>query len=297
MTLDNTDLARRLDEVAALLGEQNANPYRLRAYRQAATTLRGLDRPAADLYDEEGLAGLERLPAIGPSIARSLRALLTTGRLPMLERLRGASDPEELLMTVPGIGRKTAELLHEELGIDSLEALEVAAHDGRLASLAGIGRKRLDGIRDLLAARLGRAGERGPGSTAQTEFAVAELLDVDREYRQGAAAGSLRRIAPRRMNPEGKAWLPVLHTERGPRHYTALFSNTPRAHRLERTDDWVILYCEEGKTGRQYTVVTAPSGPLRGRRVVRGRETACAEHYGVDLVPGASMRPPRAAPG
>lgn len=282
MTPHNAALARKLDEVAALLEEQNANPYRVRAYRQAATTLRALTRPAATLYREEGLAGLERLPAIGPSIARSLRALLTTGRLPMLERLRGASDPEELLMTVPGIGRKTAELLHEELGIDSLEALEVAAYDGRLASLAGIGRKRLDGIRDLLSARLGRAADRGPaGPTSQPEPTVAELLDVDREYREGAATGSLRRIAPRRMNPEAKAWLPVLHTERGPRHYTVLFSNTPRAHRLGRTDDWVILYCEEGKAERQYTVVTATSGPLRGRRVVRGREAACAEHYGV----------------
>ncbi len=283
MTLDNADLARRLDEVAALLEEQDANPYRVRAYRQAATTLRGLPRPAAELFREEGLAGLEALPSVGVSIARSLRALLTTGRLPMLERLRGASDPERLLMTVPGIGRKTAELLHEALGIDSLEALEVAANDGRLASLAGIGRKRLDGIRDLLAARLGRAGDRGPADRAQRpEPPVAELLDVDRAYRRAAATGELRRIAPRRMNPEGKAWLPVLHTERGERHYTALFSNTPRAHRLGRTDDWVILYCEEGKAERQYTVVTATSGALRGRRVVRGREGACAAHYGVD---------------
>ena len=81
------------------------------------------------------------------------------------------------------------------------------------------------------------------------------------------------------MNPEARAWLPILHTERGQRHYTALFSNTPRAHRLGRTDDWVILYCEGGDGERQYTVVTAPSGPLRGRRVVRGREAACTEHY------------------
>ena len=65
---------------------------------------------------------------------------------------------------------------------------------------------------------------------------VAELLDVDRAYRTAAAAGELRRIAPRRMNPEAEAWLPVLHTERGSRHYTVLFSNTPRAHRLGRTD-------------------------------------------------------------
>ena len=280
MPLDNAALARRLDEVATLLEDQRANRYRVRAYRNAATALRNLDRPAAEIYREHGLAGLEELPAVGESIARSLRALLTSGRLPMLDRLRGASDPEGLLMTVPGIGRKTAELLHEELGIDSLEALEVAANDGRLAALAGIGTKRLQGIRDLLAARLGRlrGAERSPARPS-LEPAVAELLDVDREYRERAEAGTLHRITPRRMNPESRAWLPVLHTERLGRHYTALFSNTPRAHRLERTHDWVVVYCDDGAGERQYTVVTAPSGPLRGRRVVRGREPECAAHY------------------
>ena len=63
---------------------------------------------------------------------------------------------------------------------------------------------------------------------------VGVLLDVDREYREKARAGSLARVAPRRMNPEGKAWLPVLHTRFGPWHFTALFSNTERAHELHR---------------------------------------------------------------
>jgi DNA polymerase (family X) len=282
-TLANADIATRLDELADLLDEQRADPFRVRAYRNAAETLRRLPRPVGDIYREEGLDGLERLPDIGVSIARSLRALLTTGRLPMLERVRGASDPEALLMTVPGIGPKTAELLHDELGIDSLEALEAAAHDGRLANLGGIGEKRLQGIRDLLAARLGRI--RAPrGSVAGEEPPVSELLDVDREYRDEAAAGRLRTIAPRRMNPSGEAWLPVMHTRRDDRQYTALYSNTPRAHRFGRTHDWVVLYVETpGDDGpaaeRQYTVVTATSGPASGRRVVRGRESECAAYY------------------
>ena len=278
MALDNGTLARRLEEVATLLEEQRANPFRVRAYRNAAATLRELDRPAADILRRQGVEGLEALPGIGESIARSLRSLLGTGRLPMLERLRGASDPEALLRTLPGIGRKTAERLHEELGIDSLEALELAAHDGRLAYLPGIGRKRLEGIRDLLAARLGHPPATAPQAD-RPQPPVAELLDVDREYRQRAEAGSLHTIAPRRMNPTGEAWLPVLHTERGPRHYTALYSNTPHAHRLGRTRDWVVLYLDDGRTEHQATVITASHGPLRGRRVVRGREGDCAEHY------------------
>lgn len=59
------------------------------------------------------------------------------------------------------------------------------------------------------------------------------LLDVDRAYR--AAAGALAKIAPKRFNPAGEAWLPILHTERGPWRFTALFSNTARAHSLGRT--------------------------------------------------------------
>jgi hypothetical protein len=106
------------------------------------------------------------------------------------------------------------------------------------------------------------------------------LLDIDREYREKASAGALKLIAPRRMNPEGQAWLPVLHTRYGPWQFTALFSNTELAHDLHRTRDWVVVYFtdperEEG----QFTVVTERRGTLTGRRVVRGREPECARHY------------------
>jgi hypothetical protein len=111
---------------------------------------------------------------------------------------------------------------------------------------------------------------------------VAELLDVDVEYRRRSEGGELRRIAPRRFNPERRAWLPLLHTERAGRHYTALFSNTALAHRLGRTDDWVVIF-HDGDGGEQReTVVTARQGTLRGRRVVRGREEECARFYGIE---------------
>src|SRR5689334_23532606 len=91
------------------------------------------------------------------------------------------------------------------------------------------------------------------------------LLEIDREYREKARAGQLRRIAPRRMNPEGDAWLPVLNTRFGPWHFTALFSNTERAHELHRTSDWVVIYFSdsEGEDG-QATVVTERRGALTG---------------------------------
>ena len=85
----------------------------------------------------------------------------------------------------------------------------------------------------------------------------------------------MSKIAPRRFNPKGEAWLPVLHTQRGDWHFTALFSNTARAHELGRVRDWVVIYGEDKAHGeRQYTVVSATHGALAGRRVVRGREAA-----------------------
>jgi len=271
----NASIAARLDEVAELLDEQGANRFRTEAYRKAAQRLRGFDRAVSEILAAEGIDGLDRLPGIGPVLARAIATLVTTGRLPMLERLRGESDPIALLGTVPGIGRTLADRLHHGLGISTLEDLEAAAADGRLANVAGMGRKRLTGIRDSLSSRLGRT-RRSP-SGRRDEPPVAELLDVDREYR--ARAGQLPRIAPRRFNPKREAWLPILHTQRGPRHYTALFSNTARAHSLGRTHDWVVLYCDGDRGERQWTVVTDLAGVLRGRRVVRGREPECLEHY------------------
>jgi hypothetical protein len=109
---------------------------------------------------------------------------------------------------------------------------------------------------------------------------VAELLDVDREYRAAAEAGRLPRIAPRRFNPTGEAWLPILHTERGERHYTALYSNTALAHQLGRERDWVVIYFHSDHHPEvQRTVVTERGGHLAGERVVRGREAECASYY------------------
>ena len=266
----NDDIAGRLDEVARLLAAQGANRYRVRAYEHAADSLRRLPRPVSEILATQGIEGLRELPGIGERVARAIRDLLTGGRLAMLDRLRGDSDPVALLASVPGIGRIGADRLHHDLGIGTLEELEAAAHDGRLEQFAGYGRKRVAGIRDSLAHRLGRVRPAPiPDDGAPS---AAELLDVDREYREKADAGVLTLIAPRRFNPTHAAWLPVLHTSRGTRHYTALFSNTARAHRHGRTHDWVVIYWDDGQGERQCTVITAERGPLRGTRIVRGRE-------------------------
>jgi DNA polymerase (family X) len=274
----NEELAARLEEMADLLEGQEANPYRVRAYRTAADRLRSLGRPVHELVEQEGRAGLMHLPDIGRGLAKTIEELTLAGRSGLLEQLRGSSQAEAVLATVPGVGPELAGRIHAQLGVETLEQLEQAAHDGRLAEVAGMGPRRVRAIRESLAGRL-RLRRRPPASSAGNQPDVGELLDVDREYREKAEAGKLPRIAPRRFNPSGEAWLPVLHTQRDRRHYSALFSNTAHAHQKGTTHDWVVIYRDDDDNHGQWTVITAKSGALRGRRVVRGREEECARHY------------------
>jgi hypothetical protein len=274
LPLDNRLVAGRLEEVADWLEEGHDNPFRVNAYRGAAATVRHLDCPVADVLRDEGTAGLEALPGIGRSLARAIEGLTRTGELPLLDRLRGEANPVGLLADVPGVGPELARRIYGQLHISTLEELEVAAYDGRLTAVPGVGPKRLRGIRDALAGRLSR--RRRPADRPADGPPVEDLLDVDRLYRERAAAGLLRRVAPRRFNPTGEAWLPVLRLRRHGRRYVALYSNTALAHQLGKTRDWVVIYCDEGGRRSQWTVVTAATGPFRGRRVVRGRERECA---------------------
>ena len=266
----NAAIAARLDETGNLLAAQGADPFRVRAYHRAAGSVRAEKTPVTERLARGGLEALKELPGIGESMARAIRDIAAHGRLAMLERLRGDTDTVKILASVPGIGRVLADRLHHDFGIESLEDLEAAASDGRLERFLHFGPKRLAGIRDSLAHRLARI--RRPAAAAAPP-PIGEILDVDREYRTRAAAGELVTIAPRRFNPTHARWLPILHTARGARHYTALFSNSERAHALHRTDDWVVIYWDEdGHGDGQCTVITAERGALQGRRIVRGRE-------------------------
>jgi hypothetical protein len=270
----NVKAAEILRDCAELLRRQRANPFRVNAYIRAAQTLESLSTDVRDILRDEGIDGLIGLPAIGRGLAASIAEIARTGRLSQVDRLRDSADPEAVFQTVPGIGPSLAHEIHDSLQVETLEALEVAAHDGRLVSVKGIGPRRAEAVRAGLAALLGRtrAGRRAPGRMPSVEL----LLDVDREYRRKVEADSLPKIAPKRFNPEGRAWLPILHTDRQGWHFTALFSNTARAHDLHRTDDWVVLYYYDGDHREgQNTVVTETYGPLKGMRVVRGREGEC----------------------
>jgi len=279
--LSRDQIADRLIEAAELLEAQGADRFRVRAYRMGAETVRALQEDPATILEREGLQGLEALPNIGTRLARAIDEMAVSGRWAQLERMRGESEPEDLFQSVPGVGPETARAIHDKLDIDTLEALEIAAHDGRLETVPGIGPRRAAAIRASLGDMLARRRRRGRED--HEEPAVDLLLEVDALYRRRAEGGSLRRIAPRRFNPSGEAWLPVMHVDRDGWAFTTLFSNTALAHDLGRTDDWVVIYFgRPGGPEHQRTVVTETRGPLEGKRVVRGREAECKRHYFAD---------------
>jgi hypothetical protein len=281
---ENRVIASQLEEIATLLAHQGAIEFRVRAYRAAAETVHQMEVPLRSIFEREGVEGLISIPTIGQSIAHVIEQFLRSGRMVLLDRLRGEETAERLFASLPGLGRELARRIHEQLEIETLPELMATLADGRLQKVPGMGKKRLRAIRESLSVRL-----RHPDVTESRRFQpdtqqsdrvpVSELLDVDSQYRRLATQGKLPRIAPIRFNPQGTAWLPILHTHRGDRHYTALYSNTARAHELNTTRDWVVIYRDDSHAQGRWTVITSQFGKLRGWRIVRGREDDCAEYY------------------
>ena len=286
----NTDIANLFRETAELLKHQSAEPYVSLAYERAADRVENLNVDVRELWEAGGRDGLETIPTVGPSLAASIEEIVSTGHYRALDRLRGHEHPEQLFRKLPGVGTTIASRIHHELHIETLEELEVAAHDGRLAAVRGIGEKRSSAIALALADYLGTTKRRS--ASGRPEHArhdggerpsLAMLLSVDRAYRKKAELGQLHCIAPSRFNPSGDAWLPVWHTHREGWSTTVLFSNTARAHKLGKTHDWVVVILEKEGHEEQYTIVTEYRGGLRGLRVVRGREDECREYYAKPL--------------
>lgn len=285
----NDQIAELLEHIADLLDVQDTNPFRVRAYRRGAQTARQTEQSLARLVRQGDQEALEALPDIGRGLANVITEFVETGRSSQLADLTGAVSPEDLFATVPGIGEELAERIATELDIHTLEELEQAAHDGRLDAVEGFGPKRVEAVKATLAGTLSRSAQRhrqearaaaaGAEPQQPERPPVALLLDIDARYRQKAAAGELPTIAPRRFNPDDKAWLPIMRTEEDGWSFTVLFSNTAQAHELDKTDDWVVIYYRHDGREAQNTVVTETKGPLAGKRVVRGREAETRAFY------------------
>ena len=295
----NDDIADMFEQVADLLAAQDEDFYRIRAYRRGAEAVRSQTQSVVEIVGKQGTAGLEKLPHIGRKLALSIEEIAKTGELALLERLLIDVSPEDLFTTVPGIGQVLARRIYRQLGIHTLEALEQAAHDGTLAALPGFGRGRIQLVQAAIGNMLNKSSQQRlktrrwqkepvlrPSSqataqksdmdtfAANAEPSVELLLEIDEQYRYMAKAGQLRMVTPRRFNPEGKRWLPVMNLKKDGWAFSALFSNTARSHELAKTHDWVVVYYERDGQRGQCTIVTETRGPKKGDRVVRGREMA-----------------------
>jgi putative hydrolase len=281
MTTFNHEVGEKLREIAALLEAQHANPFRSRAYHNAANTLENLPDDVSELVQAKGIKGLIDLPAIGAGIARSIYEYVAIGRMTRLENLKGGSDPVGLFQSIPTVGLALAQRIHDTLHVDTLESLENATRNGRLDQVEGLGAKRKEAIEAWLLKHLGEHRQQlRQAQHSSANPAIALLLKVDAEYRKKAGAGKLPCITPKRFNPENKAWLPIFHSTRDHWHFTALYSNTERAHNLNRVYDWVVIYFyDDHHQEGQHTIVTETHGTLFGKRVVRGREAECYEFY------------------
>ncbi|MCI0581117.1 MAG: helix-hairpin-helix domain-containing protein, partial [Chloroflexi bacterium] len=155
----NEEIAQLLEEIADLLEAQEANVYRVRAYRNGAASVRQADRPLAELALAGDVAALEKLPDIGQGLAGTIIEYVRTGRSNVLDRLHGELSPAYLFTKVPGIGQELAERIANQLEIHSLEELEQAAYDGRLEKVEGFGPRRVKAVQVGLAGMLGRQAQ------------------------------------------------------------------------------------------------------------------------------------------
>ena len=167
--VSNEQIAAVLDRVADLLELEDESGFRVRSYRNAAQTIRSLDTPIRSLLKQDGEHLLKDLPGIGDKLAGSIREIATTGRLGLAERLESETWPGQLFTEVPGIGPQLAKRIHEQLEISTLEELELAAHEGRLEQVEGIGPERADGVRVALAGMLSRSSRRKLQESASAE--------------------------------------------------------------------------------------------------------------------------------
>jgi len=192
MTQTNSDIARALDRLADLLEIEEANPFRVRGYRNAARTIDGLSHSIADMVAEG--ADLTEIYGIGDDLARKLRSLVETGRLPALEQAQKRVPVQvSELMAIEQLGPKRVKALYKALGVKSVADLEKAARAGRVRGLSGFGEKTerhiLEGIERLRE----RHGRTRLSEAEQVVGPLVAYLEGASGVKRVAVAGSYRR--------------------------------------------------------------------------------------------------------
>jgi len=191
--MQNPDIARLFDEVADLLEIQDANPFRVRAYRNAARTIRDFPEPIADLV-RAGTKDLTDIAGIGDDLAEKITDIVTTGELPLRKQLANKLPAGLLdLLRIPGLGPKRVKLLYKKLKVKSAADLAAALDKGRVQKLKGFGPK----MEEKMRAGIGQAqvGERRMLlNEAETQAtALVAYLQAGGGIGQIEVAGSYRR--------------------------------------------------------------------------------------------------------
>ena len=149
--MDNEVIARRFYRLAALMELRGDDPFRWRSYRNAAEAIEVWPTPLKEIAEKDGVTGLQEIPGVGKAIAGKVIELLTRGTFDAWERLT-AETPESVLdlMEIPGIGPKTAALLHQRFKVSSIAELKTFVAGGGLDMVDGIGAKTAEKIKEAL---------------------------------------------------------------------------------------------------------------------------------------------------
>lgn len=193
MPVRNADIADIFNKVADLLEVEGANPFRVRAYREATRTFGGLSKSAADMIADGD--DLTELPGIGEDLAAKVREIVETGSLIQLAKLQKRLPPGlHDLLRVPGLGPKRVKAIYGKLDVGNLEALKKAAEQGKIRKLEGFGAKTEQNILKAIKTA-GRNDDRRTPWLRAEEIAkdYVEYLEADNSVRQIHVAGSLRR--------------------------------------------------------------------------------------------------------
>jgi DNA polymerase (family 10) len=192
MPVHNVDIAAVFEEIADLLEIEGDNPFRIRAYRNAARTLRDLSREASSMLEKD--EDLTDLPGIGKDLAAKIQDIVDTGTTPLLGKLRKQVPPALTeLLHIPGLGPKRVKTLYHELDIHTVEQLHRAALDGRLHTLPGFGAKTEQRIVDAIRARSATISRFKLATAAQYADALVTYLQQAPAVTHVIVAGSYRR--------------------------------------------------------------------------------------------------------
>src|SRR5213075_1363540 len=154
--MTKSQIAVVLEEIATLLELKGENPFKIRAYTNAARSLETFGGNLSNLQDEEALA---KIPGIGKSIAEKIKELAATGSLKYFEELRAEFPPGILeLFSLAGLGAKKIKALYDQLGISSIEQLQKACEQGRVAELPGFGQTTQQKLWEVINKRTAHAG-------------------------------------------------------------------------------------------------------------------------------------------